>query len=332
MTRRAIKEPPVERAMKRWPKYGHLPAIVLLIVLTLGFGVTAVRAESGTITVSGNPPQVANLYITFTTPGANVTHIVVDTQYTIMLNATDPDTLNDIRKIDLQLYTDSFNDTGDIKHHYNFAWTYNGTPHHFANVSPSGSYLDETSSTEPTLTLTKGVFQFVFKLNKLAIHTKAGDSPLHWTVMAYIYDNNNNYNWLSNTFDVDLYQSLTIDSSVTWTGLAAGTTWNLASNPNPGTWTYTSNAIAKIQMYATTPTNAYGNTFPVGNIQVAQDSGHTTNLQAFTGTAADWLIGLPNNADQGESVYWFVDIPAGQPTGTYTFSYYASIAFDDYAT
>jgi hypothetical protein len=125
---------------------------------------------------------------------------------------------------------------------------------------------------------------------------------------------------------------LSIDSSVTWTGLAAGSTWNLASDPNPGTWTYTSNAKAKIQIYATTPTNGYGNTFPVGNVQVAQDSGHTTNLQAFTDTAADWLTNLPNNADQDEPVYWFVDIPAGQPTGTYTFSYYASIAFDGYAT
>jgi hypothetical protein len=235
--------------------------------------------------------------------------------------------LTDVQKIEVQLYTDSYNASGDIRHHYSFLWTPGGG---FENVSPSGSYFDAAHSTPPTLTNEWGFFNFVFKLDKLAIYTNAGS--LHWTVMAYIYDSNGNQGYRSVTFDVDLYQSLTIDSSVTWTGLAAGSTWNLASNPNPGTWTYTSNAKAKIQIYATTPTNGYGSTFPVGNVQVAQDSGHTTNLQAFTGTAADWLTNLPNNADQGESVYWFVDIPAGQPTGTYTFSYYASIAFADYAT
>jgi hypothetical protein len=321
----------VDVALKRWPKYGHLPAIALLIVLTLGLCVTVVRADSGTIIVSGNPPQVANLYIAdYPTPGANVTHIAVDTKYTIMLNATDPDLLTDIRKIDVQLYTNSFNDTGNIKHHYSFKWTYDGVPH-FANVGPSGSYFDIANSTEPTLANSKGVFQLVFKLDKLAIYTKVGESSLHWTVKAYIYDNANNVSWLDNTFDVDLYQSLTIDSSVTWSSLVQGSTWNLGS-PGPGTWTYTSNAIAKIQIHATTPTNGYGNTIPVGNVQVALNSGHTTNLQAFTGTAADWLTGLSNDAAQEKTVYWFVDIPAGQPTGTYTFTYYATIAFDSYAT
>jgi hypothetical protein len=89
MTRRAIKEPPVERAMKRCPRYGHLPAIVLLIVLTLGLGVTAVRAESGTITVSGNPPEAVSIAIdTYPTTPTNATHIAVDTQHMIVLNAT----------------------------------------------------------------------------------------------------------------------------------------------------------------------------------------------------------------------------------------------------
>jgi hypothetical protein len=314
--------------MKRFPEYGHLPAVALLIVLTLGLCVTVVRAESGTITVGGNPPEAASIAIdTYPTTPVNATHIVVDTQYMIVLNATDPDLLTDVRKIEVQLYTDSYNATGDIKHHYSFLWTYDGG---FANVSPSGSYFDVGHSTQPTLTNAWGFFKFVFKLAKLAIYTNAGS--LHWTVKAYINDKSNNVGWRSNTFDVDLYQSLTIDSSVTWTGLAAGTTWNLASAPNPGTWTYTSNAIAKIQIYATTPTNAFGNTFPVGNIQVALDSGHSTNLQAFTDTAADWLTNLSNDAAQDKTVYWFVDIPAGQPTGTYTFTYHAEIAFYGYAT
>ena len=319
--------------MKRLPKYGHLPAIALLIVLTLGLCVTVVRAESGTIIVSGNPPHVANLYIDnypITTP-ANVTHIVVDThQYTIVLNATDADTLTDIRKIEVRLYTDSFNATDDIKHHYSFVWTYDGTPHHFANVGP-GSYLDETHSSEPTLTESKGLFKFVFKVDKLAIYTNAGD--LHWTVKAYIYDNTDNISWLTNQFDVDLYQSLTIEdpSSVTWSGLVQNSAWNLGS-PSPGTWTYTSNAKAKIRIQATTPTNAYGNTIPVGNVHVARSADHNNSTQAFTGTAADWLTNLPNVAGLGEPVYWFVDIPLGQATGTYTFTYTATIEFDSYAS
>jgi hypothetical protein len=123
--------------MNRWPKHGHLPAIALLIVLTLGFGVTAVRAGSGTITVSGNPPEAVSIAIdTYPTTPVNATHITVDTQHMIVLNATDPDQLTDVQKIEVQLYTDSYNATGDIRHHYSFLWTPGGG---FANVSPEGS-------------------------------------------------------------------------------------------------------------------------------------------------------------------------------------------------
>lgn len=314
--------------MKRWPRHGHLPAIALLIVLTLGFGVSFVRAESGTIIVSGNPPQAVSIAIdTYPTTPVNATHIPVDTQYMIVLNATDPDLLTDIRKIEVQLYTDSYNSTGDIKHHYSFKWTPSGD---FENVGPSGSYFDAADSTAPTLTNAWGFFNFVFKLDKLAIYTNAGS--LHWTVKAYILDNSDNQGWRSVTFDVDLYQSLSINSSVSWSGLAQGSTWNPASSPSPGKWNYTSNAIAEIKIYATTPTNAYGNTFPVGNVKVALDAGHTQSVQAFTLDSTTWLTDLTNDADQQKTVYWFVDIPAGQPTGTYTFSYYASIVFHDYAT
>jgi hypothetical protein len=315
--------------MKRWPTCGHVPSIVLLIVLTFNLCIAVASAGNGTITVGGSAPEVASIAIdTYPTTEVNATHIPVDTQYMIVLNAADSNLLTNEAKIEVQLYTDHYNDTGDIRHHYSFVWTCGGG---FANVGPSGQYFDSGDSHAPTLTNTWGLFNFTFKLDKLAIYTNAGS--LHWTVEAHIYSKSGSAGWRSNTFDVDLYQSLTIDSSVTWTGLSAGTSWNSASSPNPGSWTYTSNAIAKISIYATTPTNGFGDTIPVGDIHVAQSSDHLTNPKDFTvSPGVDWLTNLPNNANQNEAVYWFVDVPAGQPTGTYTFTYYAAIDFYQYAT
>jgi hypothetical protein len=316
--------------MKRWTGYRQLPAIALLIVLTLSLAVTVVRAESGTITINGAAPVATSIAIdNYAKTAANLTQIIVDKQYTIVLNVTDPDLLTDERKIEVQLYTTNqlYNGTTDIEHHYSFVWTPDG---HFANVGPSGpgSYFDADHSSNTTLTNTWGLFNFVFKLDKLAIYTH--DGSLHWTAKAYIWDKSDNYAWRSMPFDVNLYQGLTIDSSVTWTELHAGSSLNAASNPNPGTWTYTSNAKAKIRINATTPTNAFGNTFDVSNLHVALNSGCSQNATTFTLATADWLT--VNDEAQTKSVYWFVDIPAGQPTGTYTFTYYATIAFDGYAT
>jgi hypothetical protein len=319
--------------MKRWCR--QLPAVALLIVLTFGLSATVVRAEGGggTIYVSGNLCYIDNLYIDkYPTTPENVTHVTVDAyKYTVVLNARDADRLTDIRKIEVQLYTSTsnYNDTGDIRHHYSFVWTYDGG---FANVGPSGpgSYFDKDNSATPTLTNPTGLFKFVFKLDKLAIFTDGVHH--HWIVEAYIWDNEDNQNTLSNTFDVNLYQSIIINTSVAWDKLGQGSSLNHASDPNfPATWTYTSNYKAKIQINATTPTNAYGNTFEVGNVTLATSSDHGANETAFTLTPADWITNLPNNADQQVKVYWFVDIPAGQPTGTYTFTYKITITYDTYA-
>jgi hypothetical protein len=333
MTRRAITNPLVDKAMNRWPTHRQLPAIALLIVLTLSLGASVVHADSGTIIVSGNPAVATSIAIDhYPTDGANLTRplyaIEVTTstithQYTIVVNATDSDEMSDIRKIEVQLYTDSYNATsGGVKHHYSFVWNYQTG---FANVYP-GDYLNVGLSTSPPPTNSSGLFKFVFELDKLAIYTLGGTH--HWTVETHIWDNTNNHSYRSAPFDVDLCQSLTIQHSVTWNSLTQGTTWNPATSPSPGDWMYTSNAKAKIQINATTPTNAYGNTFEVGNVTIAQDSGHTSHEQAFTLATADWLTNLPNDADQHETVYWFVNIPAWQPTGTYTFTYYVTIAPD----
>jgi hypothetical protein len=333
MTRGAITNLPVDRAMKGWPTYRQLPAIALLIVLTLSLCVT-VHAGSGTITISGAAPEITSIAIdNYTTTGGNFTHISsVDTSYTIVLNVADADLLTDERKIEVQLYTDTYNaTTGDIKRHYSFLWTCDGG---FANVGPDG-YFDAGHSSRPSdLAVTSGVFNFVFKLNKLAIYTNwrggTGDlnSP-HWTVEAHVWDKSGNQGYRSNTFDVDLYQGLSINTSVTWTGLHAHSYSNPATL-NPGTWTYASNAISKINITATTPTNAFSDTLPVRSVWVAtSDTGE--NAQNFTNTSTAWLT-VNDEAQESQSVYWFVDIPAGQATGAYTFTYYVTIQFSYYAS
>jgi hypothetical protein len=328
MTREAITNLPVDGAMKRWSTYRQLPAIALLIVLTLSLCVT-VHAGSGTITISGAAPEITSIAIdNYTTTGGNFTHISVDTSYTIIVNVADADLLTDERKIEVQLYTDSYNATGDIKHHYSFLWTCDGG---FANVGPDG-YFDADHSSRPSdLGVTSGLFNFVFKLNKLAIYTHAGSpGSQKWTVEAHVWDKSGNQGYRSNTFDVDLYQGLNIDSSVTWTGLHAHSYSNRASTPNPGTWSYTSNAISKINITATTPTNAFGDTLPVRSVWVAtSDTGE--NAQNFTNTSTAWLT-VNDEAHEAQTVYWFVDIPGGQATGAYTFTYYVTIQFSYYAS
>jgi hypothetical protein len=327
MTRGAITNLRVDRAMKRWPTYRQLPAIALLIVLTLSLCVT-VHAGSGTITISGAAPEITSIAIdNYTTTAGNFTHISVDTWYTIVLHVADADLLTDERKIEVQLYTDTYNFTGAIKHHYSFLWTCDSYPH-FAIVGPDGgTYFDATDSSNTTLNSASGVFNFVFKLDKLAIYTNVGEK--HWNVEAHVWDKSGNQGYRSNTFDVKLYQSVVIDSSVTWTGLHAGSYSNPADSV--GSWTYTSNAQSNIKISATIPTNAFGNKLPEGRVWVAlSGSPDYTNKQNFTQTATTWLTA--DDETQVKSVYWFVDIPAGQPTGAYTFTYDATIEFSDYAT
>jgi hypothetical protein len=330
-----MRKPLVGRAMRRRPTHRQLPAIALLTVLTLSLCVTIVRAESGsgTITVSGPAPVVKSIGIyLYSSPGANLTAIDVDTLYVFKVTVNDTNLLTSVQNITLRLYTNSWGASDTVQRHYSFLWSYSGPPY-FSQIGPSGNYLVQGDCVTPTLTNNQGDFEFVLKVDKLAINTATNG----WTVKAEAFDKTDppdtGWSWKATEFTMNAYSSLTIPTSVTWTGTIGSTYNNGTASPN-NQITYTTNFVTKIQVEATTPTSTYNDQVPVNNVMIDIDRNHNSP-HSFTSNwqepGCDWLTGQSNEAaDTIIESFWFVSIPAATPTGTYTFSYYIQTAFDSY--
>jgi hypothetical protein len=314
--------------MKRWTRYRQLPAIALLTVLTLSLGVTIVRAESGSGQVDVYSPVVKSIGIYLPSQPDNLTAIDVDTEYVFKVTVNDTALLTNILNITLRLYTNSWGAVDTAQRHYSFLWKYSDTPH-FSQIGPSGTYLVLGDCVTPTLDgQNQGVFEFALKMDKLAINTDVNG----WTVKAEAFDTFDppGMGWRAIEFQMNQYSSLTIPTSVTWAG-APGNTYQ--GNPSTDHITYTTNFVTKIQVEATTPTSAHGDTFAVSNIMIDKDSqgGSKHSFSDMVTGYSDWLTTQSNEvADKQVNCYWFVSIPAGQASGTYTFTYYMRTYFESY--
>jgi len=319
--------------MKRWSTHRQLPAVALLIVLTLGLCITIVRAESGsgTITVSGPAPIVESIGIyLYSSPGANLTAIDVDTLYDFKVTLSDTDLLTSVQNITLRLYTNSWGASDTVQRHYSFLWSYSSST--FSQIGPSGTYIVQGDCVTPTLSQQEGVFEFVFKVDKLAINT----DTYGWTVKAVVFDKSSppDEGYRATEFTMNAYSSLTVPTSVTWSGTVGSTYNNGTASPN-NLIIYTTNFVTKIQVsIATPPHNSYGDQIAVNYVYIDIDRNHGS-AHSFTSDwqepGCDWLTGQSNEAANTviES-FWFVTIPAGTPLGTYTFSYEIQTYFDSF--
>jgi hypothetical protein len=229
--------------------------------------------------------------------------------------------LTSIQNITLRLYTKSWGAADTAQRHFSFLWKYSDNPHF------SGTYLIPGDCVTPTLDgQNQGVFEFALKVNKLAINTDVNG----WTVKAEAFDTFDppGTGWRAVEFKMNAYSSLTIPTSVTWAG-APGNTYEGTPSPDNHI-AYTTNFITNIQVKATTPTSAHGDTFLVSNIMIDTDSQGLTKQQ-FSESYDNWLTGQSNEAaDTIVYCYWFVSIPEGQAQGTYTFTYGIQTSFGGY--
>jgi hypothetical protein len=287
---------------------------------------------NGTVIVTGAPSTITSIQID-PGDGSNASAINVDTYYLIKVTVTaSSGTLASVQRLELRLYQNSTTWPGnlDLERRQGFAWVYNGTWYQIGSsgwVSPDGVYFNVTGSSHPDISGTQGAFIFKVKVPKVSHYTTANG----WNVQAWVEDKANQQNAKTNMFAVNLYVHLTVPTSIVW-GASAGSV-DVEASGMPFAITYEANAVVKLQLNATNPSSQYGDSFASSDLRISDTtSPHGAHSQALSTSMADWKTGLAVTDNGTMDAYWFVSVPAGQPTGTYTFTYNTSVAFDGYAT
>jgi hypothetical protein len=95
---------------------------------------------------------------------------------------------------------------------------------------------------------------------------------------------------------------------------------------------YTANAIVKIQVAATNPTdNATGSSFPASYITIS-DSNQTggSRTMHLGNSLADWEGNLPPAQNGTLTIWWSVTMPDDAPPGQYSFTYIITLQFQQH--
>jgi len=312
----------------------HKQCVSMCLLLVLASTLVALaHAGSGTITIAGNAPAVEAGSIKI--DGSAPSTVNVDTWYLITANISDVDLMNDMARVQVVLYENAAGLSGNLdkERRYGVAWK---TPvDNWEYLTGSGwgavdaAYFDTTASSSwgggnPGW----GIWTFKFKFDTVS-HCTAADG---WTINVTATDKAGNQAWRSETFSVNLYTSITIDNTISWSASPGSN--NVTASGMPFHITYKSNAIAKFQINATDPTNTFGDSFNANNLLIDDDNNANTDThcQKLSNSPTDWWTGLGVTSSGAENAYWFVSVPAGQPTGTYTFTYTIGIEFETYAT
>ena len=305
------------------------------MLLVLSFAVP-VFAGTGTITVSGVAPEVVSIAIMPSGGSGNLSAIDVYTWYDVKVVVSDTDKLTDIKRLELRMFQTSWSETFDKERRYGFKWYCNAPEWQSLGASgwtdPDAEYFAVAGSSKPSdMSATEGTWTFQVRLAKVAHYTTGGS----WTIEAYVWDKSDNQAWRSNNFDVNLFIELIVTASITFEATPGDS--NKTQNSPPFEIDYRANCIAKIMIQASDPTSTFGDSFSADNLLIDDDESPNTDArcQKLSGSAADWWTGLPvagTPDPANKDAWWFVSVPAGQPTGTYTFTYTMTIDFDQLAT
>ena len=290
------------------------------------------NSGNGTVIVTGGPTTITSIQID-PGDGSNASAINVDTYYLIKVNVTSSSgTLSNVQRLELRLYQNSTTWPGnlDSERRQAFAWEYNGTWYQIGSTgwtAPDGTYFNATGSSHPDLSGSQGAFTFKVKVPKVSHYTATNG----WNAQAWVEDKSSNQNTRTNLFAVNLYVHLTVPTTISWSATAGSS--DVEASGMPFAIAYESNAVVKLQLNATNPASQYGDAFASTNLRISDTtSPHGAHSQALSTSLADWKTGLAVTDSGSMDAYWFVSVPNGQPTGTYTFAYNVNITFQEYAT
>jgi hypothetical protein len=258
---------------------------------------------------------------------SGATHDVINpnTWYSLKVQVTDPRSLAHITRIELRFHRSNtpWSGSSDEQTSIGAAWVnnswdylYPGTGWHATN----GQYLDNQGSLGPgNLTLTSGTWVFKFKWPATSHYTTGGG----WTLEARALDDSAGVVSSTRTFDANLYLSYSVTPLLTIRPGEAGSI----------VLTYTANAIVKIQVAATDPTdNATGSSFPASYITVSDTQNQTVSSRTMHlgNSLADWQGNLPPAQNGTLIMWWSVTMPDAAPLGQYSFTYTVDLQFQQY--
>jgi hypothetical protein len=324
---------------------------------TIGVGDTVVAAsQSNTVTIlaPNSAPTLDSRSISSTVSGANLSgsppSVDPDIEYWYWTGITDNNGLSDIDHIDAFIFrsgatTGTFNETKS----YEFKWVRkNGaTPTGGACNPVSGcwyelgaggwvgagfTYLVSADSVVPTLTggTKTGTWKFALKVSKIALDTFGFST--HWNFEGDVYDKSAATALRTGQLDQNLYISINPVGALNFGTIAGGqNNASLPSNPLPST--YTTNAIAGLQLLGSgDPTNQFGDSFPLANIYVGKTANAANNDGIKLAVSATSLYtSMQVQAGATRNMYWFVTTPDPFGAGTYTFVYTVNIIFQTYS-
>jgi hypothetical protein len=315
-----------------------IASTLTMTLLPAYFQVGEVFGEEGTghISVTGSPVSLTALAIAASSdPTGNVTGVDVDVWYLWKVTVSDPDGMSDIGKVALYVHKDGApKGVWGVRQSQGALWTGIGDrwlEPDFAGVNAwqtAAEYMNPSQSSHPLLDGgTSGTWVFSLKLRSLSHYTANGG----WLFDAIVRDKGGNTDRKVMRFDVNLHVALTIPASISWA--ASPTSANVTASNQPAVTTYTGNAKLRIRMRATDPVNQFGDTFPASNIYVGQ-TGNVANNDGvkLSSVFKDFGTELSDAESAAVGSYWFVTVPAGQPTGTYTFTYSVEMAFSSFGS
>lgn len=254
-------------------------------------------------------------------------HDAIDpnTWYLLKVQVTDPRSLAHITRVELRFHRSNtpWSGSSDEQKAIGAAWSNSGWDYLYPASgwhATNGQYLDSQGSLAPgNLTLTSGAWVFKFKWPATSHYTTGGG----WTLETRAVDDSAGVVSSSRTFDANLYLSYSVTPLLT---IRPGEAGSIVLN-------YTANAIVKIQVAATNPTdNATGSSFPASYITVSDSQDQTGGSRTIhlANSFADWEGNLPPAQNGTLTIWWSVTMPDDTPPGQYSFTYTVNLQFQQY--
>lgn len=313
-------------------KLGKILAV--LVAAALLFGVIAPQifaddfdTSSGSAGVGNAVPTITNPMLTTQDGGTdkNNSALTVFTEFWANLTAGDDNTLNDFKNVTWILYdsaTAQPTSADSATDHYTFQ--YDNATDSFDEVGPDAgdSHLVSANCSDPAdHSATSGEYKLAFKLAKTAAYA----SSATWKVQMMIYDGTDALeNVTSLLFSMSFGLELTItDGSHSWSSLSPDSTENLISSPvdNDIDFTVTANAAYDVEAKGSGALASGGDTIPLSNVKVHQTT-YASALSLTTDYQDSDILNQAAGADNAQALKVWLDVPAGTPVGTYTYTLY----------
>jgi len=309
--------------------------LVVLTTLLLLFSTITVVAyadssgeSEGTVTVSSALPAIDNIQLTdVASVDKNDSALTVSTEYWLIWNVTDANTMEELDNCTIWIYDDTSYDPGDAdaeRGHYEYTYIESTDTW---SCPLSANYIIQANCSAPADGLTDGEFTLAFDLSKVANYSN-GASPYDWKANITVYDDANNQDTESQIQHgvVSYFEVSVTDTTHSFGSCAPGSTDSEVQS-EPIDFTVIANTKWKGQAQAndTILTDGDGHDFQVGNITI-YDSDVVGSSFALSDSWQDFTGNL-NNQDPptaeasplNRGIYAWIDIPAAQFAADYQY-------------